>query len=598
MRQNVGLPVALLTLSVAAASCGGTGGFPAPTSPSPSPTTGPTDPCAVALGVAAEPRSIAARKVVGPDRHGPGAALDRLWLHETARRRGWLAVAGLRPLAADVGEIAVLLDEGDLVSPPNRFDLTGRGLTFVPNAAGGYDVTTAEPTFRDGLGRRLSLGDDDGTGESLAFTFTFYGHAHTDVFVNSDGNLTFDRADTASTERNVARLLSGAPRLAPFLADLDPSAGGGVFVQSATDRFTVTWCAVPGFDKPQTATVQISLLPDASVEVKYGATVSLGDAVVGVSPGETMAFTPLDLNGGGTGESAAAVGERFAASAQLDIVAVSRKFLDTHADRFDQLVVWTDTSYVTDAFAYEVTVANRIQGIGVDAYDLSAEYGSAGQLSSFVLMDRLGKYPVDPAQTFLGANDTLSLLGQETGHRWLAFLRFLDHDRQASSALLGRDQAHWSFFMDSDASVMEGNDIEALGGGAFRTVAAVRRYSLLDQYAMGLVSEFEVPPFFYVDNPVNVSGGQESTSAPQVGVTFHGTRRDALMADVIAVMGARVPSAADSPKVHRQAFVYVVGAGRTADAAAIDKIDRIRRAWEPFFLQATDGRMRVETRLR
>ena len=42
--------------------------------------------------------------------------------------------------------------------------------------------------------------------------------------------------------------------------------------------------------------------------------------------------------------------------------------------------------------------------------------------------------------------------------------------------------------MDSDASVMEGNDIEDLGGGSFRTVAAVQRYSLLDQYAMGLVS--------------------------------------------------------------------------------------------------------------
>ena len=42
--------------------------------------------------------------------------------------------------------------------------------------------------------------------------------------------------------------------------------------------------------------------------------------------------------------------------------------------------------------------------------------------------------------------------------------------------------------MDSDASVMEGNDIEDLGGGSFRTVGAVRRYSRLDQYAMGLLS--------------------------------------------------------------------------------------------------------------
>ena len=51
---------------------------------------------------------------------------------------------------------------------------------------------------------------------------------------------------------------------------------------------------------------------------------------------------------------------------------------------------------------------------------------------------------------------------------------------------------------------MEGNDIEDLGGGAFRTVGAVSRYSLLDQYAMGLVSPSQVPPFFYVEAPTNV----------------------------------------------------------------------------------------------
>jgi hypothetical protein len=59
-----------------------------------------------------------------------------------------------------------------------------------------------------------------------------------------------------------------------------------------------------------------------------------------------------------------------------------------------------------------------------------------------------------------------------------------------------------------------------------------------------------------------------------------------------------VPSAADSPRVHRQAFLYLVSAGRSQDAGQIDKVDRIRRQWETFFLQATDSRMRADTRLR
>ena len=38
-------------------------------------------------------------------------------------------------------------------------------------------------------------------------------------------------------------------------------------------------------------------------------------------------------------------------------------------------------------------------------------------------------------------------------------------------ALLGRDDVHWSFFFDSDASHLEGNDLEDVGDGSFRSVA-------------------------------------------------------------------------------------------------------------------------------
>ena len=145
---------------------------------------------------------------------------------------------------------------------------------------------------------------------------------------------------------------------------------------------------------------------------------------------------------------------------------------------------------------------------------------------------------------------------------------------------------------------MEGNDIEDLGGGSFRTSASVQRFSQLDQYAMGLLSESQVPTFFYVENPTNVVPSRDAESGPNVGVTFNGTRRDVLIQDVVAVEGPRIPSAAESPKVHRQAFLYLVTAGRSPDAGQIDKADRIRRQWEPFFQQATEGRMQVDTRLR
>jgi hypothetical protein len=145
--------------------------------------------------------------------------------------------------------------------------------------------------------------------------------------------------------------------------------------------------------------------------------------------------------------------------------------------------------------------------------------------------------------------------------------------------------------------VMEGNDIEDLGGGSFRTVATVQRYSALDQYAMGLLRDSEVPPFFYVESPTNIVPNRVTEDGPQTGVTFNGTRRTVLIQDVIAVEGARQPSAAESPRVHHQAFIYVTTSAAT-NQAEVAKLDNIRRQWETFFSQATNGRMTAETRLR
>jgi hypothetical protein len=534
------------------------------------------------------------------------SVLNALTLHEARRR----ATAGLGPLAGpgagpapdgvDIGEIAVVQDEGDIIAPPNAFDLRGAGVRFTRNGAGGYDARRIEGAFRGTLGQQLALSDDDSASAPVAFGFPFYSTTVTQAFVNSDGNVTFGEEDAASTERSVARLLTGAPRVAPFFADLDPSAGGRVYVNAAADRYTVTWCNVRGFDSQRTMTTQVTLLPDGAIEFVYGTeTIALSDGVVGLSPGRTGDFEPVDLSAAGpTNGQGAALGERFAVRGELDTVALLRKFYASHPDNYDQVIIWTDAPLIQDAFAYEVTVANEIRGINVPLFDAAREFGSGGRLRSMAVMDWIGKYPDDPRQKFLGENSTVSVMGQEVGHRWLAFFDFRDHTGARSGALLGRDDSHWSFFMDSDASVMEGNDIEALGGGSFRTVGAVSRFSLLDQYAMGLVGPNEVPPFFYVQSPTSVVPNRTATSAPQIGVTFSGTRREVLIQDIIAVHGDREPSASASPRIHRQAFIFVSSSGNTPSAETIAKVDRIRLAWESFFLEATDGRMTAVTNLR
>ena len=513
---------------------------------------------------------------------------------EEASRTDRPSLTSPAPVNEDVGEIAVIQDNGDLVVAANPYDVRSTGLRFTRNGAS-YALSKIDGTFRSVLGGRISpFGDDDSAAVAIPFQFPFYGTNQTAAFINSDGNITFGEEDKASTDRSLARMLAGPPRVSPFFADLDPTMGTGkVFVNAAPDQYTVTWCNVRGFDSTRTTTVQATLLPDGSVEMKFADSINLADTIIGISPGHTGDVTLVDLTSG-SGSGSGAIAERFASAVSIDTFAVAQKFYQSHPDNYDQVLLWTDQPLIRDAFAYEITVANEVRGIGQDIFDLSGSLGSAGRLRSLVMMDWLGKYPDDPTTKFLGENNTLSVLGQEVGHRWLAYVHFRDRTGVNSGALLGRDEAHWSFFFDSDASVMEGNDIEDQGGGQFRTVDAVKRYSRLDQYLMGAIPPSQVPTFFYVESPVS---SKLPASAPQIGVSFTGTRRDVLVDDVIAIHGPRSPSSADSSKTFRQAFIYIVSAGRTLDSGQVSKLDRIRTQWETFFGQATESKMSANTRL-
>ncbi|MGE5812991.1 MAG: hypothetical protein ACM36C_00750 [Acidobacteriota bacterium] len=594
--------VIFMTATVIVAACGGGGGNGSP-SPSPSPGGGGAqqNPCTTAavldeeLATRAGDENRPPRDKTRVDGSMPWRVLDDVYAHRAAALRGQ-AITVPQPNNADVGQIAVLQDQGDLVVRANAFDLGGVGLRFTRNNGGGYDVQKIDANFRTTLGTRLTLSDDDSRGATVPFNFQFYGQAQTSAFVNSDGNITFGEQDNASTDRNVTRLLAGAPRIAPFLADLDPSTGGSVWVNATSSEFTVTYCNVKGFESSQVATVQATALPDGSVEMKLASTTNLPEAVIGISPGHTGVFAPVNLSDQGpTAGGGAAVGERFSDSSQLDTVAVAKRFYQDHPDNFDQLVMWTDTRLQRTSFAYESTVKNQVRGLGIDVYDIASEFGSGGTLRSVVAMDALTKYPDDPTVRTLGQNNTLSILGQETGHLWLAYLNFRNASGVRSDALLGRDQAHWSFFMDSDGSVMEGNDWEDLGGGKFVTHDPVKRYSRLDQYAMGLVGAGDVPPFFYIESPVNTN--KAADDAPiSAGFNLTGTRRDVLIQDIIAAMGSRSPGPDQSPKVHRQAFIYVITTANPA-AGQVEKLERIRAAWEPFFFEATERRMTLTARL-
>jgi len=592
-----------IAIAIVVTACGGgdSSGTPPPTTTPPPASSGS---CSIPFEPLASSSSSATRQPK-PDstsdrRSRRGRVYEELWKHQAAATRRRLAPLSYAPASTseDFGQIAVVRDEGDLILPANAFDLRSVAITFARNGSGGYDARRSDRAFQASVGEKITLQDDDSARLALPFTFPFYAGRYSETFLNSDGNLTFVDEDHASTDRNVARFLTGPPRIALLFDDLDPSGAGGVFRRNDNDGVLLTWCDVPEFDRPgNRVNVQVRLAADGTIDFIYGATVSPTSAVVGVSPGSTGIFAAVDVSaaasaaiGGGSG----AVGERFSTRRELDFVALLQKFYQSHSDDFDQIVLFTNTRTTEQGtFAFEFTVANEVSGIGLDVYDSSRDFGSRGRLRSVVDMDTLQRFPDDPRQRFLGENNTLSLLGQECGHRWLAFLEFRDAGTN-SKALLGRDEAHWSFFFDSDASHMEGNDIEDQGGGVFRTVGAVSRYSALDQYAMGLRAPSEVPPMFLV---TAVTSGQSAEDAPRTGVEIRGTRKDVRITDIIAANGTRRPDSAGAPKQFRQAWVYLVAEARETNDD-LGKLERFRAAWEPFFNASTDGRGTMISRLR
>ena len=547
----------------------------------------------------------------------PGRVLTELAQHRyflnRRAKQGYATQSLISSVPVDEGNIAIVPDDGTMVFPANTFDLDEKNIVFAP-AAARFSVTTASGGFDSDVGSggvvlnpspgaSSSLGDDDSREVVLGFAFPYFGKTYTSVFINSDGNLTFVRGDAASTERSLARFLAGPPRIAPYFADLDPSVGGRVSYFASPARFVVTWNQVPDFASSGSGpleTFQVALTPDGRIQVAYNG-IRGQTAVVGISPGSFVGSPNLlDLSAAQGDTVSGPIAEFFTPSAQLDLAAAAQSFYRTHEDAYDYLVMFTNFDFdLGGAFAFELNISNQVAGLGRIAsrpfFDFSGEFGST-RLQSFVNMGNLQRYPASPSTIFLrGVDNTVSILGQETGHRFLAYALFDDlNGTRDSTALLGRDLQHWSFLFNSDASVVEGNRIRDNGDGTFTTIGAVQHYSDLDQYMMGLRAPDEVSPSFLVDSP---SPQINPARVPALNVTFSGKRVEVRVDQIVSANGSRLPNSVIAPKSFNFAFVLVVPKGATPTPEQVAKMDAIRRAWETFYPQATSSRGTASTSL-
>ncbi len=517
----------------------------------------------------------------------------------------------------DIGDIAVIDTGNGVVPDPNPFDLAGTGLLFAP-AANGYSVQPGSRSISGAAlanGLPLPLEDDDFREVRLPFAFPYFGKNHDVVFVHSDGNLTFEEPDARSTGRNFSRAFVGPPRILPLFADLDPSkADAAVSVYGLSDRVTFSWRAVPTYQSSGIGprqTFQAVLFADGRIVFVYAADAAVPGAVVGIFPGRLAGEpTPVDMSLGLNEPAAGAAAEIFIDRREIDCFAASQQFFRNHDDVYDFAIFFNDIglSNGPGSFAFEVNVRNQARGIGDllfddPIFDFGVDFGSPRRLSSFLNMGPLSNYPTDPAARILavGENSTLSVLAHEVGHRFLAYPAFLDRATGLRLlSLLGRQQAHWSFFFNSHASFVEGNLIEDRGPAEnprFLTTETVSRFSALDQYLMGLRAPEEVPATFLVENPRNGASADNAGRSPQTGVAFDGDRKNIALERIVEAEGPRLPDHNVAQREFRFAFILIVAEGSEPNPDSIAKLERFREEWPAFYEQAVDGRSTAHTSL-
>lgn len=233
-------------------------------------------------------------------------------------------------------------------------------------------------------------------------------------------------------------------------------------------------------------------------------------------------------------------------------------------------------------FAFYQPLANDVTGIGYDnVAGLDTFDGTSNSLEGFLFMNAYSMWYDDPVSGRY-------VFDQEFMHRWGAFVD-VSHPDLAAEALRGRDSAHWSYWLHTPNSPMEGNTWEDLGNGIWSVdYDAASTYSDLDLYLMGLLGPEDVgdSTFLVVSEEEQESVNRNPASTPEylveatsgTGQPVHvaGSPVTVTIDDIIAAEGPRVPSVEDSPRTFRMAYLVLVLSDDVLDEATLAALDSVR----------------------
>jgi len=263
---------------------------------------------------------------------------------------------------------------------------------------------------------------------------------------------------------------------------------------------------------------------------------------------------------------------------------VAQEYYKTHNDNLDFLVIFSTFDYAMpdpDTQGVYMSVRNDTLGINQTVFDNSAYYGSNSKLQGTIDMGNVSTLAVNPYSEQL--NQTLTVLSHEFVHRFGAYVRYKLPDNSLSTALLGKDNSHWSYLLDSQGSVMYGNGWNDNGDGTYTSTTIMNSYNPLDLYLMGMIPKDQVPSMLLIGN-----SAIDKTQLPFLGVTVSGTASTVSINDIVAAEGERVPNVSTSQKQFNVGYILLVRHGDSIGQAA-QALDVVRKGFAGRFAELTNG---------
>jgi hypothetical protein len=227
---------------------------------------------------------------------------------------------------------------------------------------------------------------------------------------------------------------------------------------------------------------------------------------------------------------------------------VTRRFYERFGDDYETIAIVPQMTHLGTYSAYHRHVQNRVSGIGLDLFDASASFGSAGRLQG--------------VEVYLGAwYATTRTTSHEFAHQWghyFAWDRIMDLERvgwqpRSHAPLLASGETYIG-------SLLRGTRrVQAHGPGDFRVERTPRpiRHHPLELYAMGLLAPEDLPAFVVFEDQAQLGPW---LSTPLVGTPLTGDVRVVGVNDLLAAHG---PRRGPVPETWRVATVLV-----TRDALA------------------------------